>query len=121
VLGTSPASIDLAEDREGWNALCNQLEIPQPPGGTAVTDLEAPEAIATEVGYPVLVRPSYVLGGRAMEIVYDDDQLDAAMASSPASARWAGGRPVGRAAGARRPLPGGRHRGRRRRHPRPHR
>ncbi|MBP7629042.1 MAG: carbamoyl-phosphate synthase large subunit [Acidimicrobiales bacterium] len=79
VLGTSPASIDLAEDREGWNALCNQLGIPQPPGGTAVT-AEAARSIAAEVGYPVLVRPSYVLGGRAMEIVYDDGQLDAAMA-----------------------------------------
>jgi carbamoyl-phosphate synthase large subunit len=79
VLGTSAASIDLAEDREGWNALCARLDIPQPPGGTAVT-AEAARAIAAEVGYPVLVRPSYVLGGRAMEIVYDDAQLDAAMA-----------------------------------------
>jgi carbamoyl-phosphate synthase large subunit len=79
VLGTSPASIDLAEDREGWNALCRKLDIPQPPGGTAVT-AEAARVIAAEVGYPVLVRPSYVLGGRAMEIVYDDDQLDGAMA-----------------------------------------
>jgi carbamoyl-phosphate synthase large subunit len=79
VLGTSPASIDLAEDREGWNALCTRLGIPQPPGGTAVT-AGAARSIAAEVGYPVLVRPSYVLGGRAMEIVYDDDQLDAAMA-----------------------------------------
>ncbi len=79
VLGTSPASIDLAEDREGWNALCTRLGIAQPPGGTA-TDAAGARAIAAEVGYPVLVRPSYVLGGRAMEIVYDDDQLDAAMA-----------------------------------------
>ncbi len=78
VLGTSPASIDLAEDREGWNSLCRRLGIPQPPGGTAVT-AEAARAIAAEVGYPVLVRPSYVLGGRAMEIVYDDEQLNAAM------------------------------------------
>jgi len=79
VLGTSPASIDLAEDREGWNALCDRLEIPQPPGGTAVT-FEVARSIAADVGYPVLVRPSYVLGGRAMEIVYDDDQLARAMA-----------------------------------------
>ncbi len=79
VLGTSPASIDLAEDREGWNALCDRLAIPQPPGGTAVT-ADAARIIAAEVGYPVLVRPSYVLGGRAMEIVYDDAQLAAAMA-----------------------------------------
>ncbi|MEZ5180760.1 MAG: carbamoyl-phosphate synthase large subunit [Acidimicrobiales bacterium] len=79
VLGTSPASIDLAEDREGWNALCAQLGIPQPPGGTA-TSYAGAKAIADEIGYPVLVRPSYVLGGRAMEIVYDDAQLESAMA-----------------------------------------
>jgi carbamoyl-phosphate synthase large subunit len=72
VLGTSPASIDLAEDRERWNSLCHQLGIPQPAGGTATSTSEA-LAIAAEVGYPVLLRPSYVLGGRAMEIVYDDD------------------------------------------------
>jgi carbamoyl-phosphate synthase large subunit len=75
VLGTSPASIDLAEDRESWNALCARLGIPQPPGGVATTAPEA-LAVAAEVGYPVLVRPSYVLGGRAMEIVYDDDRLE---------------------------------------------
>ncbi|MGD0391006.1 MAG: carbamoyl-phosphate synthase large subunit [Acidimicrobiales bacterium] len=74
VLGTSPSSIDLAEDRERWNALCSQLGIPQPPGGTATTAAEA-VAVASSVGYPVLVRPSYVLGGRAMEIVYDDERL----------------------------------------------
>lgn len=79
VLGTSPASIDLAEDRDRWNALCAQLGIPQPAGGTAVTVEEA-LAITGEIGYPALVRPSYVLGGRAMEIVYDDDQLRRAMA-----------------------------------------
>jgi carbamoyl-phosphate synthase large subunit len=78
VLGTSPRSIDLAEDREGWNALCAQLGIPQPPGGTATT-FDGAQAISAEVGYPVLVRPSYVLGGRAMEIVYDDEQLRGAM------------------------------------------
>jgi carbamoyl-phosphate synthase large subunit len=72
VLGTSPASIDLAEDRERWNALCHELSIPQPAGGTATTTAEA-LAVAGRVGYPVLLRPSYVLGGRAMEIVYDDD------------------------------------------------
>ena len=79
VLGTSAASIDLAEDREGWNSLCNRLGILQPPGGTA-TDHAGARAIADEIGYPVLVRPSYVLGGRAMEIVYDDAQLEEAMA-----------------------------------------
>jgi carbamoyl-phosphate synthase large subunit len=80
VLGTSPASIDLAEDREGWNALCHELGIPQPPGGTAI-DYPGAKAIADQISYPVLVRPSYVLGGRAMEIVYDDAQLEQAMAA----------------------------------------
>ncbi|HVM55190.1 MAG TPA: carbamoyl-phosphate synthase large subunit [Acidimicrobiales bacterium] len=79
VLGTSPASIDLAEDREHWNALCGRLEIPQPAGGTAVTVDEA-LAIVGRIGYPALIRPSYVLGGRAMSIVYDDDGLREAMA-----------------------------------------
>jgi carbamoyl-phosphate synthase large subunit len=78
ILGTSPESIDLAEDRERWNALCARLEIPQPAGGTAVTPDDA-LAIVARVGYPALVRPSYVLGGRAMEIVYDDDDLRRAM------------------------------------------
>ena len=78
IAGTSPRSIDLAEDRELWNSLCAELEIPQPPGGTAV-DLEQARAVVAVVGYPVLVRPSYVLGGRAMEIVYDDSQLERAM------------------------------------------
>jgi carbamoyl-phosphate synthase large subunit len=79
VLGTSPASIDLAEDREQFNALCDRLGIPQPAGGTAV-DVAGARAIASSIGYPVLVRPSYVLGGRAMQIVYDEAGLDAAMA-----------------------------------------
>ncbi len=74
IAGTPPDSIDLAEDRERWNAVCSQLEIPQPPGGTAVS-LEEALSIVARVGYPVLVRPSYVLGGRAMSIVYDDEQL----------------------------------------------
>jgi carbamoyl-phosphate synthase large subunit len=78
VLGTSPESIDLAEDRERWNALCARLEIPQPAGGTA-TDLAEARAIVDKIGYPVLMRPSYVLGGRAMEIVYDDEALVRAM------------------------------------------
>jgi carbamoyl-phosphate synthase large subunit len=79
VLGTSPASIDLAEDRERFNDLCSRLGIPQPDGGTAATS-EAARAVAVRIGYPVLVRPSYVLGGRAMQIVYDDGSLDDAMA-----------------------------------------
>ncbi|MBM3674796.1 MAG: carbamoyl-phosphate synthase large subunit [Actinobacteria bacterium] len=78
VLGTSPDSIDLAEDRDRFNALCERLGIPQPPGGTASTPPEA-RAVADTIGYPVLVRPSYVLGGRAMQIVYDDVGLVAAM------------------------------------------
>ncbi|MGZ4691314.1 MAG: carbamoyl-phosphate synthase large subunit [Acidimicrobiia bacterium] len=78
VLGTSPDSIDLAEDRDRFNALCERLEIPQPAGGTATTPADA-RTIAHDIGYPVLVRPSYVLGGRAMQIVYDDDALAAAM------------------------------------------
>jgi len=79
ILGTSPESIDLAEDRERWNALCRRLGIPQPAGGTAAT-FEAAAAIVAQIGYPALVRPSYVLGGRAMEIVYDIDRLRSAMA-----------------------------------------
>ena len=78
VLGTPPASIDLAEDRERWNALCARLGIPQPPGGTA-TSFEEAQQVAARVGYPALVRPSYVLGGRAMAIVYDDEELAAAI------------------------------------------
>jgi carbamoyl-phosphate synthase large subunit len=78
VLGTSPDSIDLAEDRERFNAVCEKLGIPQPPGGTA-NEPDAAVAIARKIGYPVLVRPSYVLGGRAMEIVYDDSELRRAM------------------------------------------
>ncbi len=74
VLGTSPASIDEAEDRERWNAMCARLEIPQPAGAT-VTTVEEALTVVERVGYPVLMRPSYVLGGRAMEIVYDDDDL----------------------------------------------
>ena len=78
ILGTSPASIDLAEDRQRWNALCERLGILQPPGGTAATVEEA-LAVARRIGYPVLVRPSYVLGGRAMSIVFDDADLRRAM------------------------------------------
>ncbi len=79
IAGTSPASIDLAEDREKWSALCTDLHIPQPPGGTA-TDIEQALTIVDQVGFPVLVRPSYVLGGRAMQIVHDRNHLARAMA-----------------------------------------
>ena len=78
IAGTHPSSIDLAEDREKWSALCTSLGIAQPPGGTALTYEEA-LVIAKQVGYPVLVRPSYVLGGRAMQIVHDDVHLQRAM------------------------------------------
>jgi len=79
VLGTSPDSIDLAEDREHFHELCTRLGIAQPPGATVATTEEA-QAVASELGFPVLVRPSYVLGGRAMQIVYDDESLVTAMA-----------------------------------------
>jgi carbamoyl-phosphate synthase large subunit len=79
VLGTSPEAIDRAEDRERWNALCARLEIPQPAGGTAAT-VESALRVVERIGYPALVRPSYVLGGRAMEIVYDEEGLRRAMA-----------------------------------------
>ena len=79
IAGTNPKSIDIAEDRELWNALCRNIGINQPPGGTA-TNLDEAQEIANEVGFPVLIRPSYVLGGRAMEIVYDHSQLEKAMA-----------------------------------------
>ena len=74
VLGTPVASIDAAEDRQQWATICHDLGLPQPPGDVALTLSEA-RAIVKEIGYPVLVRPSYVLGGRAMEIVYDDTAL----------------------------------------------
>ncbi len=80
ILGTSPASIDAAEDRDLWASLCARLEIPQPAGGTAST-FEAARAVADRIGYPALVRPSYVLGGRGMEIVYSDEDLEGAMAT----------------------------------------
>jgi carbamoyl-phosphate synthase large subunit len=80
VLGTSPAAIDAAEDRERWSALCAGLEIPQPAGGTA-TSVDEALAVVERIGYPALLRPSYVLGGRAMEIVYDEDGLRRAMAA----------------------------------------
>jgi carbamoyl-phosphate synthase large subunit len=75
IIGTSPDSIDLAEDRKRFGALLNELGIPQPENGTATSFEEARE-IAERIGYPVLVRPSYVLGGRAMAIVYDEATLD---------------------------------------------
>ncbi|MCQ2492256.1 MAG: carbamoyl-phosphate synthase large subunit [Lachnospiraceae bacterium] len=70
ILGTSPAVIDLAEDRDLFRAMMDKLEIPMPESGMAV-NVEEALAIAEEIGYPVMVRPSYVLGGRGMEVVYD--------------------------------------------------
>ena len=74
LIGTSPEGIDLAEDRQRFGDLLARLEIPCPPWGTSVTETDAVD-IADRVGYPVLVRPSYVLGGRAMQICYREDSL----------------------------------------------
>jgi carbamoyl-phosphate synthase large subunit len=74
ILGTSAESVDVAEDREKFKRLLEELGLRQPPSGTAMT-VEDATLTARAVGYPCLVRPSYVLGGRAMEIVYDDEQL----------------------------------------------
>ncbi|MGH7653036.1 MAG: carbamoyl-phosphate synthase large subunit [Gemmatimonadaceae bacterium] len=74
ILGTSPDSIDAAEDRRRFEKIARDLGVAQPPNGTA-TSVEGAVEVATRVGYPVLVRPSYVLGGRAMEIVYDETTL----------------------------------------------
>ena len=75
ILGTSPDAVDLAEDRKRFSALLRELDIPQPESGTA-TSLEEAKVVAERVGYPVLVRPSYVLGGRAMAIVFDAAHLE---------------------------------------------
>jgi len=75
ILGTQPASIDLAEDRELFQAMLNRLGLKQPANGTAVNVAEA-RRVAGEIGYPVMVRPSYVLGGRAMKIVYTPEELE---------------------------------------------
>ena len=74
IIGTSPESIEIAEDRKLFAAMLNKLNIPQPPNGLATNEAEAMEA-SKRLGYPVLVRPSFVLGGRAMQIVYSDAEL----------------------------------------------
>jgi carbamoyl-phosphate synthase large subunit len=74
IIGTSPQSIEIAEDRKLFAAMLNKLDIPQPPNGLATNETEALEA-SKRLGYPVLVRPSFVLGGRAMQIVYSDAEL----------------------------------------------
>ncbi|QQS41772.1 MAG: carbamoyl-phosphate synthase large subunit [Acidobacteriota bacterium] len=81
IIGTSPDSIDLAEDRKRFSALLGELNIPQPANGTATSFEEAKE-IAEKIGYPVIVRPSFVLGGRAMATVYDENALDEYMRSA---------------------------------------
>jgi carbamoyl-phosphate synthase large subunit len=75
IIGTTPDSIDLAEDRERFQGLLRRLDLKQPPNRT-VRDPARARAAARDIGYPLVVRPSYVLGGRAMEIVHDDEQLD---------------------------------------------
>ncbi|MBP0042285.1 MAG: carbamoyl-phosphate synthase large subunit [Roseofilum sp. SBFL] len=81
IWGTSPDSIDTAEDRERFEAICQQLNILQPPNGIARSTQEAIR-VAGRIGYPVVVRPSYVLGGRAMEIVYSDGELERYMTTA---------------------------------------
>ncbi|MEA2508321.1 MAG: carbamoyl-phosphate synthase large subunit [Actinomycetota bacterium] len=81
ILGTSPDSIDCAEDRERFGGLLADLALPHPPNGVARSAAEA-RAVAVSIGYPVLVRPSYVLGGRAMEIVYEESSLESYMRSA---------------------------------------
>jgi carbamoyl-phosphate synthase large subunit len=74
IIGTSPQSIEIAEDRKMFASMLNKLKIPQPPNGLATNEAEALDA-SRRLGYPVLVRPSFVLGGRAMQIVYSDSEL----------------------------------------------
>ncbi|MQB00310.1 MAG: carbamoyl-phosphate synthase large subunit [Actinobacteria bacterium] len=81
ILGTSPDSIDRAEDRERFGAVLADLRLPHPPNGLARSVAEA-RAVAESIGYPVLVRPSYVLGGRAMEIVYEESSLERYIATA---------------------------------------
>ena len=81
ILGTTPETIDLAEDRDHFRAMMDKLGIPMPESGMAVTVDEALE-IANNIGYPVMVRPSYVLGGRGMEIVHDDDMMRVYMSAA---------------------------------------
>jgi len=84
VFGTTPADLDLAEDRLKFGSVLMKLSIPSPPHGTAVSTEEA-IAVAERIGYPVVVRPSYVLGGRAMEIVYTEQELGRYVASAAAA------------------------------------
>ena len=106
IIGTSPDMIDMAEDRERFQQMLHRLELRQPPNGTARTEAEA-IAAADEIGYPLVVRPSYVLGGRAMEIVHEPRDLERYMREA---VKVSNDSP-----GAARPLPQRRDRGRRRR------
>ncbi len=106
IVGTPPEAIDLAEDRGAFGDLLHAAGLPAPKYGMATTFAQA-RRIAEDIGYPVLVRPSYVLGGRGMEIVYDDETLQGLHLPRH--------RALPRAPGARRPLPRGRGRDRRRR------
>ena len=114
ILGTSPDAIDLAEDRDRFKALIDRLGLKQPQSGIARTLAEA-RSVADKLGYPVMVRPSYVLGGRAMEIVADGTEIDryvarlAATLDQPSELVVSDKRPA-----ADRPLSRRRHRGRRR-------
>jgi hypothetical protein len=109
IIGTSPTAIDIAEDRERFQQLLHELGLKQPPNRTARTEEQALE-LAQEIGYPLVVRPSYVLGGRAMEIVHGDKDLERYMREAVKRER--------EVAGAAGPLPRRRHRGRRRLHQR---
>ena len=106
IIGTSPDAIDRAEDRERFDELLRQAR-PAPARDGMARSSTTRSALAERIGYPVLVRPSYVLGGRAMAIVHDLER------ARDLHAR--GGHRLARAPGARRPVPGGRDRGRRRR------
>jgi len=91
ILGTQPESIDTAEDRQLFAAMLDKLNLRQTPNGSAINTEEA-ITIANKIGYPVLVRPSFVLGGRAMELVYNEEDLrrymESAIEVSPSGPFW---------------------------------
>ncbi|MFW6161971.1 MAG: carbamoyl-phosphate synthase large subunit [Planctomycetota bacterium] len=93
ILGTSPDAIDRAEDRKRFAALLATLGLVQAPNGTA-TSYEEAKQVAAEIGYPVVVRPSYVLGGRAMDVVFDEEQLEQFMAEAKAASLTAEEHPI---------------------------
>ena len=81
IIGTLAETIDLAEDRDRFRQMMKKLDIPMPESGMAST-LEEALAIARKIGYPLMVRPSYVLGGRGMEVVYDEEMLGSTSAAA---------------------------------------